>query len=150
MMKINKYIDPDLSENYIDIHYKEMDSEIEGILEYIDHYNTIIGQNEHGQKVISFHEIFYCEIVERKCYVYLEKEVYQINLSIQKLLEMFQTNGFVRISKSMIVNIFKIDCLKTDLNMRVKIRLDNDEIVVLNRGYRKEFYNSLNKFRKEQ
>lgn len=148
-MIINKFEDKELSENYINIYYKEMSQEVAGILDYLDYYNTLVGENEQGQKLININEILYCEIVDRKCYVYLENEVYQTNFTIQKLLDMFQTNGLVRISKSMAVNILKIDYLKTDLNMRVNIQLDNGEIVVLNRGYKKEFYEYLKQFRRE-
>lgn len=148
-MKVNKYKDEELSENYIDIYYKEVDSEIKGILEYCESFSTIIGKKDNEHKTVTPNEIYYCEIVDRKCYAYLEKEVYQIDYSIQKLLDLFSTNGFVRISKGMVINIFKIDHLKTDLNMRIHIYMDNGEKVILNRTYKKQFLSFLNKIRME-
>ncbi len=57
-MKVYKYIEKRLNENYIDIHYKEMNQELAGILEYLDYYNTLVGENKQG-KIISINEIFY-------------------------------------------------------------------------------------------
>ncbi|MDF2541040.1 MAG: LytTR family transcriptional regulator [Herbinix sp.] len=143
-MKINQYKDKKLIENYIDIHYKEMNAEIQGILEYCETMQTIIGKRDNEQKKILPSEIYYCEIVDRKCYAYLDKEVYQIDFTIQKLLDLCLNKGFVRISKAMVVNVFKIDHLKTDLNMRVHIYMENGEKVILNRTYKKEFFDYLN------
>jgi DNA-binding LytR/AlgR family response regulator len=149
VMKINQYKDKKLSENYIDIYYKEIDAEVKGIIEYCGSFQTIKGTRDNEQKNIASGELYYCEIVDRKCYAYLEKEVYQIDYSIQKFLDLFSANGFVRISKAMAVNIFKIDHLKTDINMRVYIYMDNGEKVILNRTYKKGFFDYLNKIKKE-
>lgn len=147
-MKVNQYRDKKLTENYIDIYYKEVDSEIKGIIEYCESFQTIIGKRDNEQKKLTPSEMYYCEMVDRKCYAYLERDVYQIDYSIQKFLDAFSTNGFIRISKGMAVNVFKIDRLKTDLNMRIHIYMDNGEKVILNRTYKKNFLDYLNKIKK--
>lgn len=148
-MKINQYKDNNLYENYVDIHYKDIDAEVQGIIKYCESIQIIVGKRDNEQKKIIPSEIYYCEIVDRKCYAYLEKAVYQIDYSIQKLLDLFFNNGFVRISKAMVVNIFKINHLKTDINMRVHIYMDNGEKIILNRTYKKNFFDYLNKIKKE-
>ncbi len=148
-MKINLYREDKLPENYMDIHYKEMDSSIQGIIEFCEASQVIIGRNDKLQKKIFPSDIYYCEIVDRKCYAYLKEEVYHIDYTIQKLQELYTVKGLARISKAMLVNIYKIDRLKTDLNMRVHIYLDNGEKVILNRAYKKEFLNYLHERIKE-
>jgi DNA-binding LytR/AlgR family response regulator len=148
-MKINLYREDKLPENYMDIHFQEMNASIQGIIDFCKASQIIIGRNDKLQKKIYPTDIYYCEIVDRKCYAYLKEEVYQIDFSIQKLQELFTVNGLVRISKAMLVNIYKIDRLKTDLNMRVHISLDNGEKVVLNRAYKKEFLSYLQERKKE-
>jgi DNA-binding LytR/AlgR family response regulator len=148
-MKINQYQNKRLPENYIDIHYKEVDAEVQGIIEYCEFLQLIIGKRNNEQKKLVPSEIYYCEIVDRKCYAYLEKDVYQIDYSIQSFLDSFTKNGFVRISKAMLVNVFKIDQLKTDINMRVHIYMDNGEKVILNRTFKKEFFDYLHSKNKE-
>ena len=149
-MKIYKYHKPDLEENQIDLYYNKMDQETEGIIKYLDLYNkTLIGKNANETTWIHPSDIYYCEMVDRKCYSYLKESVWQIDISLQMMLDQYSNMGFVRISKSMVINIYKIDKLKADINMRVNIILQNGEIVILNRTYRNQFYKYLDKMRKE-
>jgi len=126
-----------------------MDQETEHIIKLIDSYNkTLTGRNEEEIKLINPNEIYYCEIVERKCFAYLKETVWQLDASLQMILNQFGELGFVRISKSMIVNIYKIDRLKSDISMRVNILLANKETVILNRTYKNEFYQYLEKMKR--
>ena len=43
----------------------------------------------------------------------------------------------------MIVNLYKVDQVKTDLNMRLKLLMDNGETLILNRTYKKNFLRAL-------
>lgn len=149
-MKLNLYKENKLSENHIDIHYKEMDSAVQGFVEYYNALQTITGKLDNEQKQLLPSELYYCEIVDRKCYAYLKNDIYQIDYSIQSLLNLFSEIGFVRISKAMVVNIYKIDHLKTDINMRVHIYMDNGEKVIMNRTYKKEFFDYIHKMGKEK
>ncbi len=90
-------------------------------------------------------DIFYCEIVDRKCFAYLEQEVWILEPGLQEILSAYEAAGFVRIGKSMIVNIHKVDRMESDLNMRVRLYLENGETVILNRSYRQDFYTRLKK-----
>lgn len=50
-MKINYFKDENLSENYIDLHYRQMDNEVMWILDYLKTLQTSIGKKENEQKV---------------------------------------------------------------------------------------------------
>jgi len=43
----------------------------------------------------------------------------------------------------MAVNIYKVNRMKADLNMRLRLQLDNGEILILNRSYKKAFLDML-------
>lgn len=58
---------------------------------------------------------------------------------MRSFLDYFGSGGFIQISKSTIVNLYRIKQVKTDLNMRLKLVMDNDELIVLNRRTRKIF-----------
>lgn len=105
----------------------------------------MLGKNNGETKLFYLSDILFCEIVDRKCFSYLKDGVWQIDFSLQSFLEEYATNGFVRISKSMIVNIYKIDYMKTDVSMRMKLILENGECIILNRAYRRGFYALLEK-----
>lgn len=139
-MRIFKHQDKSLKEDYIDIHYAKITPQISGLFEYLDAMHTITGKNQSGHRMIHIQEIFYCEIVDRKCYAYLEQDVYEIDFSLQKLLDTYHSNGLVRISRSMCVNVFKIQQIRADFNMRMQLHLKNNEVVILNRNYKNVFY----------
>lgn len=149
-MKLFKHYKPDLEENRIDLYYSKIDQETEDIIKFIDLYNkTLLGKSTHETTWIHPSDIYYCEMVDRKCYCYLKESVWQIDISLQMMIDHFSSLGFVRISKSMVINIYKIDRLKSDINMRVNIILLNGETVILNRTYRNQFYKYLAKMRRE-
>lgn len=139
-MRIHKFRDRNLTEDFIDIHYREENAQIRGLFSYLESMTAIMGKNEQGEKLITVSEIYYCEIVDRKCFAYLEKEVYQIDYGLQQFLDAFHGQGMVRISKSMCVNVFFISCIQADFNMRAKLILKNGETLQLNRSYKNEFY----------
>lgn len=60
-------------------------------------------------------------------------------------MEKFGQVGFARNNKSMLVNVYHIQELKAQVNMRVNIVMDNGEQIVLNRSYKNEFYKYLEK-----
>ena len=138
-MKINKYQQQDIKEDYIDVHYRRLNPQITGLFEYLDAMNTVIGSKDHEQRVIHISEIYYCEIVERKCFAYLDQDVYELNYSLYDLLDTYHDNGLIRISKSMCVNVFKVIRMEADFNMRMKLYLKNGEIILLNRNYKNGF-----------
>ena len=138
-MKINQFRDPGLEEDYMDVHYREYNDEIRRILALTESGNTLWGKREGVQACLSPEEIYYFETVDRKCFACLKEEVYQVELGIQSAVERFGPLGFVRISKSAVVNVYKVRQLTADMNMRMQLLLDNGEKVVLNRGYKNEF-----------
>ncbi len=138
-MKINQFRDPGLEEDYMDVHYREYNDEIRRILALTESGNTLWGKREGVQSCLSPEEIYYFETVDRKCFACLKEEVYQVELGIQSAVERFGPLGFVRISKSAAVNVYKVRQLTADMNMRMQLLLDNGEKVVLNRSYKNEF-----------
>lgn len=148
-MKLNCYQDSGITENHVDIYCREKDKEVMGIINYINSYDTIIGQNDGITMRILPSEIFYCEIVDRKCYAYLKNDVYRIDFSLSEFRDRFIHSGFVQISKSMIVNVYKIRQFKTDLNMKMTLYMENGEAVILNRAYKKNFMECLKKIQEE-
>lgn len=142
-MRVCKHQNKNLKEDYIDIYYAEMNPQIVGLFEYLDGMDTVTGKNHGTHRMIHISEIFYCEIVDRKCYAYLEQDVYEIDFTLQKLLDMYHAKGLVRISRSMCVNVFKILEVKANFNMKMQLRLKNHEVVILNRNYKKDFFKFL-------
>ncbi len=144
-MKVHKYQEANLSEDYVDIHYREQNAQINGLFRYLETMDSIQGRNDRGIRVIPVADVYFFETVDRKTWAYLEKDVYEVEPGIHKLLEEFSGKGLVQISRSMCVNIFKIDHIQADLNMRYKIFLTNGETVIMNRSFKKDFFSYLDR-----
>lgn len=147
-MKIHVYQEPDLKENYVDLHYNQMDEETMAVKQYLSALEGMIpGKDEETERerLLTPGEILYIEVVDRKTYAYLQDSVWRISYGLQQFMEKFGPVGFVRNNKSMLVNIYHVQELKAQVNMRVNIELDNGEQVVLNRSYKDQFYKYLEK-----
>ena len=144
-MKLIKTKEKDLKENYLELHYDTIDDETNAVLERLrDTLRYIEGTYEDKKVTIALTDIFYIETVDRKNFAYTKDMCFEIKEALRDILEEYSKIGFVRISKSAIVNIYKIKKLQGDINMRVIIFLKNDEKLVMNRSYKNDFYERLN------
>ncbi len=147
-MKINIIEDSNIQENHVDLYYGQMDEETVAIRKYLSAFSgQIKGKDEdhEREKVLVPGEILYIEVVDRKTYAYLKDSVWRIPCGLQQFMDMFGCMGFARNHKSMLVNIYHIQELRAQMNMRVNIVMDNGEEIVLNRSYKNEFYRYLEK-----
>lgn len=148
-MKWIKTHEPKLRENYLEIHYGNLNKETQDIITYLESKNVLMGRNETESRLIKPDEIYYIEIVDRKCYAYLKKEVWQLEEGLSELTDRYEMHGFVRVSKSMVVNIYKVKEIKANFNMRMNLVLLNEETIVMNRSYRNDFFKKLKTIRME-
>ena len=74
--------------------------------------------------------------------------VYRVMNTLASCEEMLWNYGFVRVSKSNLVNIYKIKGLKPDINMKVYASFDNGERICINRNYKKSFNEYLQRMRR--
>ena len=148
-MRWIKTHEPTLRENYLEIHYGKLNNETQDVINYLESKNVLMGRNEAESRLIKPNEIYYIEIVDRKCYAYLKEEVWKLEEGLADLTERYETHGLVRISKSMVVNINKVKQIKADLNMRMNLILLNEETIVMSRSYRNDFFKKLKSMRME-
>ena len=145
-MRFIKTKEDNLEENYLELHYDKMDDETNAVISRLtDTLRYIEGTYEDKKVSIALSDIFYIETVDRKTFDYTKDMCVEIKEALRDIIEEFSKIGFVRISKSSVVNLYKIKKLQGDINMRVIIYMKNDERLVMNRSYRAEFYERLNK-----
>lgn len=80
-------------------------------------------------------DVFYFESVDNKVFAYAGKDVYEIRKKLYEIEEEKLCVDYMRISKSMIINISKIVYVKPSLNGRFEARLRNDEKLIISRQY---------------
>lgn len=144
-MRFIKTKEDNLEENYLELHYDKMDDETNAVISRLtDTLRYIEGTYEDKKVSVALADIFYIETVDRKTFAYTKDMCVEIKEALRGIIEEFSKIGFVRISKSSVVNLYKIKKLQGDINMRVIIYMKNDEKLVMNRSYRTEFYKKLN------
>ena len=80
-------------------------------------------------------EIFYFEAVDNKVFLYLEKDVYETKQKLYELEELFRGTDFVRVSKSVILNLSKVKSLSPAFNGRFEATMKNGEKLIVSRAY---------------
>lgn len=126
------------------IKYSRITERIDGIVRYIEGQSgQLLGSKDGQQYVISVPKILYLESVEGVTYLYTEKDLYQLNLTLSLFESLYGEEGFFRCSKSMVINIYRIKKLKSMSGNRIDVTMDNDEHVVISRHYAKEFRRTL-------
>ena len=142
-MKVSYNIDSSLQENRVDIHYREENEQLEIIRNFFSSLQSIAGKKDNEVCMLHPGSLYYLEVVDRKLFAYQANEVYQLDYSMKQFLDCFGADGFVQISKNTIVNLYRVKQVKTDLNMRLKLVMDNAEMLILNRTYKKNFLDAL-------
>jgi len=97
--------------------------------------NMLIGYSGSGIHRIAPKDIFYIETVDNKTFLYCAKDVYESKQKLYELEETLAGGDFLRISKSVIVNLSKIRSLSPALSGRLEAVLHNNETVIISRQY---------------
>lgn len=142
-MRVSYQKDASLPEDSVEIQYREENEQIEVIRNFFSSMQSITGRKGEELCILQPGSIYYLETVERKLFAYQEGDVYQLDYSMKRFLDCFGKEGFVQISKNTIVNLYRVKQVKTDLNMRLKLLMENGEVIILNRTYKKNFLDAL-------
>ena len=126
-------------EEEVIIRYREMTPQVESIAEAVRCSGRRIAAVWEGKTVyIRPEQIYYLENVDGVTYAYLSDKVVRIPSSLKSLEIQFAGRGFFRCAKSMILNIYKIQYLKSEPGNRIRAMMENGEQVIISRKYAKE------------
>ena len=144
MMKINLDIDGKYDDTEVIIRAPHLNNDIErmvAMMRMIDMQIAVRKDNE--TYLIETDKILYIEAVDRKTFVYTNSENYESELKLYEIEQELIERDFLRISKNSIVNLRKIKSLKTDVNRKIRITLQNGEQIVVSRMYSDELRRKL-------
>ena len=154
-MKINLYEDKDNVQEHVDVYYANMRPLVKQIIDAVNSDRPSLSGRpadddlDDGEAVLlDPKEIYYLDHIDRKLFAYTKNGVYRVMETLASCEEMLWNYGFVRVSKSNLINIYKIRQLKPDLNMKVFASFDNGERICINRSYKKSFTEYLQKMRR--
>ena len=143
-MKINLDIDGKYDDTEVIIRAPHLNNDIErmvAMMRMIDMQIAVRKDNE--TYLLDTDKILYIEAVDRKTFVYTNSDSYESELKLYEIEQELIERDFLRISKNSIVNLRKIKSLKTDVNRKIRITLQNGEQIVVSRMYSDELRRKL-------
>ena len=127
-------------ETEISVKYEILDDRLESIISYIQQHDfSLYGVKDGEKKLISLDDVFYFDSTDERTFIYLASDVYECSLKLYELEQQLAGANFVRISKSCIVNIMKLDSVRPLLNSRYEAKLENGEKLIISRHYLPDF-----------
>ena len=106
----------------------------EGI--YSDKIDVIGDHDRHVQLPLG--DILYFEADAEQVFSYTVTEIYQVKMRLYQVESLSRTAGIIRVSKSHLVNLHKIQSVRTALNSRLYAKMPNGEEVLVSRKYAPE------------
>jgi DNA-binding LytR/AlgR family response regulator len=135
---------PELEKPEVTIAYSEMTAGVKRVADFVRSLEqTVLCKKDEEECSVPVGDIFYIESVDKKTFVYCEKEVYMCSLRLYEIEKMVEQAGFVRVSKSTILNIEQLKGVKTLVNSRLEAILSNGERVCVTRKYLKDIREAL-------
>jgi len=120
------------------IHAVEKTSDILNAIDLLENGSGGIQVSKDGSTCFcKLTQIYYIESVDKRTYVYTKSDCLESKSRLYELEERLGTY-YVRISKSMIVNLRKIRNVSAEPGGRMVAVLLNDERVIISRSYVKE------------
>lgn len=127
-------------EDELILKYREMTPEIEHILNLLNKMQTnLTGWVGKNLTVLELNRILYIESVDGKTFAYTKEDVFRLDDSLSSLEQILSGINFFRCSKSMIVNIDKVESLKSLPSNRIDATMCNGEHIIISRTYASAF-----------
>ena len=143
-MKIEIDVDEKYTDMGVSIHTPSLTPEVERIISLMRMMDMQIAVKKGDETVLlDAGEILYIEAVERSTFVYTEKETYESSLKLYEFEQQLSEKDFIRISKQSIINLRKVKSLRSEINRKIRVTLQNDEQIIVSRMYSDELRSRL-------
>lgn len=144
-MKVNLFVSRDIKEPHADIHTNELTDNITkamSILESDESNDMLAVKKGSDIALLELSEIYMFRVEEKQVKVYTESSEYLIKKPLYQVEETLSSE-FVRISKTTIVNLKKIERVAPSLKGMMFIQLRNGLKDNISRKYLPDFKNAL-------
>lgn len=127
-------------EDELMLNYTSKTPEVETIIQFMNsRQKRLVGKIDDENVVINPDDILYAEVVDDKTFVYTIDQVVRINMGLTSLTELLHDVKYFRCSKSMMVNINKVEKLKSLSSNRIDAIMQGGEHILISRTYASDF-----------
>ena len=122
------------------LNYKQINAEVEAVLAFMEkHQKKLVVKSEGETIIFSPQEILYIEKVDEKTFACTMDKVIQLDVSLATAELILDDESYFRCSKSMIVNVNKVEKLKSMPSNRIDATLVSGEHIIISRTYASDF-----------
>lgn len=97
------------------------------------------GKTARGEVRVRFDQVFTIESYGNDVFAYTDKAEISLSAKLYQLEEELLQAGFFRISKSVIVNVARVEAIASGFNGKLTLIMDNKKKIEVNRSYTKSF-----------
>ncbi len=138
-MKIEIIVDENANDLDIVVTCKRLTPDVEKILASLRMINHQLTVKKDGEILfLDIAQIIYIESIDRKCFIYTRKDVYESDYRLYELEGQLEEYGFLRVSKSFLIHLQDIQSLRADINRRIRITMAGGEQIIASRQYAEE------------
>lgn len=128
----------------VEIRCHEMTEEVREIVAFVKtRQGQLTGMQEGKQYEVAVTDLAYVEAVDNKVFLYTQKQVYETRQKLYELEELLREKYFLRVSKSLLLNLMKVQSIKPAMNGRMLAVLRGGEEIIITRKYVAELKKAL-------
>ncbi len=118
------------------IQCRSVTEEVEEIAAFVkSRQGSLTGVLEGRRFEVAVSDICYIESVDGKTFLYTKEKVYETSSRLYELEEKLRTRHFLRISKSMLISLLKIQSIRPAMGGRFTALLYSGEQIIISRNY---------------
>jgi DNA-binding LytR/AlgR family response regulator len=103
----------------------------------------LVGVQDSMRYEVPLPDVHYIESVDGRTFLYTKDRVFETPYRIYELESQLASRHFLRISKSMLLNLMKVESIRSAFNGRFLAVLHSGEEVIVSRSYVKAFKRAL-------
>lgn len=120
----------------LEIRCHEVTEQVKEIVTFVkSRQGQLTGVIEGKQYEVPVSDVYYVEAVDNTVFIYGQAQVYKARQKLYELEGILREKYFLRVSKSLILNLMKIKCIKPAMNGRYSAILKSGEEIVISRKY---------------
>ncbi len=143
-MKISINVEEEIKDIEVVISCSRLTPEIEKVLATLRMMERqLLVKKGEETYILDVSKVIYLESVDRRTFVYTRENVYESGFKLYELEQQLEECGFFRVSKSCVAALRYIRSLKTDVNRKIKVTMENGEQIMVSRQYAEELRKKL-------
>ncbi len=135
-MKIHINEDSSIHDTEITINCNRITPDIEKVISMLRIMDLKLTGRKQGQTyILDAAKVLYIDTVDKKTFFYTRTDIYETDLKLYELEEQLAAMDFIRINKSCILNFNQVTSIKSDIDGKLLVTMDNHEKLIVSRQY---------------